>query len=513
MGKIGKKFFALCVILLIAFTFSACETSDLEEYKTAAKTGLEIYAQNKGEGNYTVEAWTTITELVTGGKTAVDAATNKSAVDAAITTTKQEIDAVPKEADSKPQSVFETEIVDGTITITGVTWGVSLSGSVIIPDDINGIAITAIGANAFQNQASCNEIHIPGGITSIDENAFGGCIALQKISVDSGNLNYSSQDGILYHKAKTSFIHIPQAIAGSVTIPSGIATISNNAFYDRTGLTSITFSNSLESIGSGAFWGCTGILDITIPGSVSNIGSYAFCECTNLTSVILSSGVGSIGESAFSGCSKIASLTVPGSVVSVGLNSFKNCTSIGNIVFQQGVSSIGEYAFSGCTGLTAVTIPQSVVSITSNTFASCPSLSTLTWYYNPNYSAIDLFINSFLTDIIFDSDTTTIGVRAFFNCSKITSITIPSGITSIGTYAFSNMSGLTQILIPSNVTSIDEYAFSACNSIKIYSEASSKPIGWDVDWNPQYRPVYYYSDVSKINCWRYVNSVLTLWII
>lgn len=40
--------------------------------------------------------------------------------------------------------------------------------------------------------------------------------------------------------------------------------------------------------------------------------------------------------------------------------------------------------------------------------------------------------------IKFNGSVTSIGDRAFFNCSSLTSITIPNTITSIGDYAFSN---------------------------------------------------------------------------
>ena len=57
---------------------------------------------------------------------------------------------------------------------------------------------------------------------------------------------------------------------------------------------------------------------------------------------------------------------------------------------------------------------------------------------------------------------TSIGYRAFADCSYLKSVTIPNSVTSIGNYAFRNCSGLTSITIPNSVTSIGEYAFSGC---------------------------------------------------
>ena len=67
--------------------------------------------------------------------------------------------------------------------------------------------------------------------------------------------------------------------------------------------------------------------------------------------------------------------------------------------------------------------------------------------------------------IIFDVPVTSIGYKAFYNCSSLTSITIPNRVTSIGNRAFYGCSSLTSVKIPNSVTSIGEYAFSRCTSL------------------------------------------------
>lgn len=82
--------------------------------------------------------------------------------------------------------------------------------------------------------------------------------------------------------------------SGSVTIPSSVTfggktfsvtAISNRAFYDYSGLTSIIIPNSVTNIGSEAFCWCTDLTSVTIPNSVTNIGVGAFSDCTGLTSI------------------------------------------------------------------------------------------------------------------------------------------------------------------------------------------------------------------------------------
>ena len=70
-----------------------------------------------------------------------------------------------------------------------------------------------------------------------------------------------------------------------------------------------------------------------------------------------------------------------------------------------------------------------------------------------------------ISEIIVPDYITSIGGKAFYNCSKLKSITIPDSITSIGDYAFSDCSGLTSITIPDSMTSIGSGAFSGCSGL------------------------------------------------
>ncbi len=100
-------------------------------------------------------------------------------------------------------------------------------------------------------------------------------------------------DGIYYlkngskatvtYKGTNSWSH--NTYSGTVNIPStvtydgttySVTSISDYAFYECRGLTSVTIPSSVTTIGYGAFSGCRGLTSVTIPSSVTIIGGGAF---------------------------------------------------------------------------------------------------------------------------------------------------------------------------------------------------------------------------------------------
>ena len=96
-------------------------------------------------------------------------------------------------------------------------------------------------------------------------------------------------------------ITIPEKVTYNTTTYS-VTEIGSYAFWDCSGLTSITIPNSVTTIGFSAFQGCSGLTSVTIPNSVTEIGAYAFFGCKGLTSVTIPNSVTTIGDAAFYSC-------------------------------------------------------------------------------------------------------------------------------------------------------------------------------------------------------------------
>ena len=165
----------------------------------------------------------------------------------------------------------------------------------------------------------------------------------------------------------------------SVTIPDSVTNIGNFAFDSCSGLASVTIPDSVTSIGYDAFSGCRGLTSVTIPDSVTSIGSSAFSGCSGLTSVTIPNSITSIGYEVFYGCSGLTSVTIPDSVTSIGGSAFRGCSGLTSVTIPDSVTIIGDYAFRDCSGLTSVTIPDSVTSLSTTAFDGCGKLWTA-WY-------------------------------------------------------------------------------------------------------------------------------------
>ena len=158
----------------------------------------------------------------------------------------------------------------------------------------------------------------------------------------------------------------------SLSLPSGITSIGWEAFSGCSGLTSLILPSSLTSIDSKAFSGCSGLTSLSLPSGITSIGSEAFSGCSGLTSLSLPSGLTSIDFNAFSGCSGLTSLSLPSGITSIGGNAFSGCSGLTSLSFPSGITSIGGYAFSGCSGLTSIYVyAEKLPNMESDVFDGC----------------------------------------------------------------------------------------------------------------------------------------------
>jgi uncharacterized protein YjdB len=270
--------------------------------------------------------------------------------------------------------------------------------SITIPN-----SVTSIGDKAFES-CDLTSITIPNSVTSMGKKVFESCVNLISISVGPGNNFFSSENGILYNKSKSTLILCPEGKTGEVNILASVTSIGDNAFEMCNKITIVTIPYGVTSIGNSAFYSCS-FANETIPNSVTSIGDHAFLGC-GFANVIIPYSVISIGINAFDN----------GSLISVdsgnnfyssenGILYNKNKTTIihcpdqmANTSLKNSVTSIGDYAFSGCYNLYNVIIPNSVTSIGDHAFNGCFMLRSVTFQGNIPSSGFSTN-SSFLGDL------------------------------------------------------------------------------------------------------------------
>ena len=289
------------------------------------------------------------------------------------------------------QFIYTTN--NGTITITGYN---GLGGAVTIPSIINGLPVTSISSQAFQNNSILTSVMIPSSVTSMGFWTFRSCSNLTNVTI-SGSIT-SLRGADFYDCISLT----------SVTILNGVTRIGGQEFGDCASLISVTIPNTVTILEEEAFYNCISLTNIAIPASVTSISSDTFRDCTNLMAftvdaanayyssldgVLLNKGqltlvlfpggkagtylipssVTNIGAEAFLDCT-LSSISIPGSVTSIGDFAFTHCISLTNVTILNGVSSIGYSTFSECSSLTNVTIPSSVSIIWDQAFGHCTNL-------------------------------------------------------------------------------------------------------------------------------------------
>lgn len=144
------------------------------------------------------------------------------------------------------------------------------TGSYSIPQ-----TVTYIDFSAFENCKYLTSVTIPTSVDTVRLYAFNGCLGLNSITipasvkyitggslencglinVDSNNPNYSSLDGALFNKTKTTLLRCNITLGNEYIIPSTVDTIGGFAFENDSTLNTVTIPSSVNFIEDYAFSG------------------------------------------------------------------------------------------------------------------------------------------------------------------------------------------------------------------------------------------------------------------
>lgn len=171
----------------------------------------------------------------------------------------------------------------------------------------------------------------------------------------------------------------------------------------------LSLPDGLTSVGNMAFYDCYNLTAISIPASVKDIGKMAFCQCRNVKILNLKEGLLSIGRSAFEQCDGLQDLRLPNTVTALGYHAFYNCAGLRYVTIPASVTEmdsgvfaycqnlvsaeiaaplevVPSWTFYGCSGLTSISLHQQITGLEVDAFTGCEKLATV-YYAGPAENA------------------------------------------------------------------------------------------------------------------------------
>ena len=127
-----------------------------------------------------------------------------------------------------------------------------------------------------------------------------------------------------------------------------------------------------------------------------------------------------------------------------------------DLITDNGIVASGECGATGA-NVTWTLYGSGLLNIEgSGDMAAFSSTSNIPWY---NYAG-------FITRVMISEGVTSIGSRAFYNCTKLNQADIPESILKIGARAFYKCKSISEIEIPRGVSTINSYTFYECSNLR-----------------------------------------------
>lgn len=345
-------------------------------------------------------------------------------------------------------------------------------------------SVTVMGGKLKNEIAGMNEARV---------GMFEDCAHLQKITVDSRNVNFSSKDGVLMSKDGKIIYEAPQGLAvnGSYTIPEGVEVIECSAFAGNWTISTLTFPSTIKLINQHAFQR-TKMVSIsfkdnpntTVKDNYLDIDNEAFVDCEMIAKITLPSRIKRVGDDAFKGCKKVQSFDIPnadskfygyaaydGVLYSYETEEKTKEDYLGIVCFPMGkaeyeytipdtvtdpntnevlpVRVIYGSAFQGNTVIDKITIGKNVEWIYDSAFRNCTCLNEIKWSEREEgtqYRVIILgmaFSGTALTNFVVPEFVDYLGENSFLNCEQLKTVEVRSSGLRYGMFDVNSTTGYT----------------------------------------------------------------------
>ena len=375
---------------------------------------------------------------------------------------------IPSEIDGKKVTQIGYNAFSSRTELTSIT----------IPD-----GVTIIGNSAFSDCTSLETVTIPNSVTHIYPRAFYNCTSLKEVAIPASVTVIRDEAFGYYYDTDSSETKKADGFKiNYVNNTQGHWYAIKNGFTDGACFVVNELGDGTVEITGYAGNSATCVIPDEIDGKkVTKIGENAFRDRTELTSVTIPDGVTYIVDCAFFGCTLLETVTIPNSVTDICWRAFYDCVSLKEVTIPASVTNIQDYAFGyyyDSDSSETKKVDGFKINYVKNTYGHYYATENgftdeaclLTNELNDGTLEISKYAGNSATCVIpgeiNGKKVTKIGDNAFIDCTELTSVTIPDGVTSIDEAAFLGCTSLTSVTIPDSVTSIKSKAFFNCTSLK-----------------------------------------------
>lgn len=125
--------------------------------------------------------------------------------------------------------------------------------------------LATIGDMAFEGCNGLTELNLPASVVSIGDGIIRDCENISQINVETGNLNYASQNGVLYNSSLDELIIFPVKHNNSeYSVSADVVSIAPYAFFNAKGLVALKLPSTVTTIGKDAFIGCVNLARLQV---------------------------------------------------------------------------------------------------------------------------------------------------------------------------------------------------------------------------------------------------------
>lgn len=180
---------------------------------------------------------------------------------------------------------------------------------IVVPEGVE-----AVDSRAFSECPELRCVRLPKSIRSCGHELLRGSHQCREIDLPQPHPFLSCEGSFLIDRQDSLLLAcLPGRRDRQLTAPEDIRYVDDYAFDGCDALEKIHFHHGLRTLGRYAFYHCAGLRTVELPEGLRSIGSRAFSGCENMKSLYIPDSVTSIEYKAFNNCTRLTLVVNKGS--------------------------------------------------------------------------------------------------------------------------------------------------------------------------------------------------------